>query len=55
MRLITNARCQVVSMGMIKSARYLTVTTANTWLAIRLPKNKVTFIGLLWCQCFLTP
>ena len=34
-------------MGMIKSARYLTVTTANIWFASRLPKNKVTFIGLL--------
>jgi hypothetical protein len=41
-------------MGMIKSARYLTVT-ANKWVAIRLQKNKVTFIGVLHCQCFLTP
>jgi hypothetical protein len=36
---------------MIKSARYLTVTTATTWLAIRLPKNKVSFIGLLPLVC----
>ena len=42
---IASGRCQVVSMGMIKSARYLTVTTANTWLAIRVLKYKVTFIG----------
>ena len=42
-------------MGMIKSARYLTETTANRWVAIRLPKNKVTFIGVLQCQYFLTP
>jgi hypothetical protein len=36
--------CSGCKQGTIKSPRYLAVT-ANTWVAIRLPKNTVIFIG----------